>query len=219
MESIDEIKPTMRKTKTKKIVIVSAVVVLLLVISFALLSGLGVFKKKLSYKLVNGNVHIYKGECLTEGYVPKDLVTLSTRLNWLNTTQQVDARIEKPLEQMIMDAEKDGMCLVVTSGYRSADSQRELWDKSNYSDLIAPPNCSEHQTGLVADLQACPMRDGKRDDTVERLELIKPFKELPEYQWLVTNAGKYGFEQSFKEDNVSVTGYPEESWHWKYIIK
>jgi len=176
-------------------------------------------KNKQSCKIVSGDVHIYEEQCLKTGYVPKNLVILPDRFNWLNVVQEVDERIEKPLEKMILDAEKDGMCLVVSSGYRSAEYQGKLVSTSDISDFVAPVNGSEHQTGLAVDLQACPMKGGKRDDIVQRLELAKPFKELPEYQWLVENAGKYGFEQSFKSDNSNITGYPEEDWHWKYIIK
>lgn len=178
-----------------------------------------IFAYKQNCKIINGNIHIYKGQCLRAGYIPKNLVILPDRFNWLNVVQEVDERIEQPLEQMILDAEKDRMCLVVSSGYRSAEYQEKLVSTSDTSDFVAPANGSEHQTGLAVDLQACPTKDGKRDDSVQRLELAKPFKELPEYQWLVNNAGKYGFEQSFKSDNADITGYPEEDWHYKYIIR
>jgi LAS superfamily LD-carboxypeptidase LdcB len=63
------------------------------------------------------------------------------------------------------------------------------------------------------------MRDGVRNDSAERLELEKSFEELPEYKWLQDNAYKYGFEQSYREDNIQDTYYHVESWHWKLIIK
>ncbi len=168
-------------------------------------------------QIVNGNNHIYKGQCLPEGYRP-DLVKLSERASWLTTVQYMTPIAKDAIERMITDAEKDGMCLVVASGYRSQEEQGKLYLEDT-TGMTAKSGESEHQTGLAADIVACPMRNGKRDDSVERLELKKPLKELPEYQWLLENASKYGFEQSFRVDNQNLTGYPDEDWHWKLIVK
>jgi len=189
----------------------------LLIIPLVLTFTFLLFKTK-SKKYFDGNTHLYKGQCLAENH-QVSLLKLSERASWLNTEQYVHTIIKDKVETMINDAEKEGFCLVVTSGYRSSEKQRSLWEKSNFSDLVAPPNCSEHQTGLAVDLQACPMKDGKRDDSVERLELKNSFEELPEYQWMVKNAGKYGFEESFTKENEKITGYPVETWHWKFIIE
>ena len=45
------------------------------------------------------------------------------------------------------------------------------------------------------------------------------FETLPEYKWLQDHAEEYSIEQSFREDNQEKTGYPSESWHWKFSIK
>lgn len=170
-------------------------------------------------KVVNGNTHIYKGQCLPENYKPQTLAKLSPRASYLNTSQYLDIRAKKAVEGLIADAEKDGMCLVVSSGYRSEEEQdyimRELAQtgEGDRIEYIALPGRSEHQTGLAIDFAACPMKDGKRDDKVERLELKNDFSTLPEYQWLLANAHKYNFEQSFREDNKQETGYPAEPWH------
>jgi len=120
---------------------------------------------------------------------------------------------------MILDAEKEGMCLVVTSSYRNPDKQQWLYDNTKDKSTVALPYESEHQTGLAIDFAACPIKDGIRNDNIERLELKKPFKELSEYCWLIRNAFKYGFEQSFTQYNKNITGYVSEPWHWKFIIK
>jgi len=135
------------------------------------------------------------------------LVDLSERACWLNTKQQVDITVKEAVERLIVDAEKNGMCLVVSSGYRTEEEQVKI--KEKYGDLAETPGKSEHHTGLAVDFQACPMTNYKRDDTAERLELSKPFKELPEYEWLKKNAKNYGFKQSYKE----------EPWHWRLITR
>ena len=132
------------------------------------------------------------------------LVDLSPRACWLNTKQQVDITVKEPLERMIDDAEKEGMCLVVSSGYRTKEEQERIIEK--YGDLAEEADKSEHLTGLAVDIIACPMTNGKRDDSAERLELRKPFDQLPEYKWLSENASEYGFFQTYKE----------EAWHWRF---
>jgi LAS superfamily LD-carboxypeptidase LdcB len=70
------------------------------------------------------------------------------------------------------------------------------------------PGYSEHQTGLAVDFQACPMADGVRDDSVDRLELSNPFSTLPEYKWLIDHANQYKISQT----------YENESWHWRFEL-
>lgn len=135
------------------------------------------------------------------------LVDLSERACWLNTEQQVDIKAKEAVERIIVDAEKNGLCLVVSSGYRSEEEQVKI--KEKYGDLAEEPGKSEHHTGLAVDFVGCPMTNGKRDDIAERLELAKPFEELPEYEWLKKNAKSYGFKQSYKS----------EPWHWKLVAR
>ena len=172
-------------------------------------------------ELVSGKNHIYSNQCLSTNYKVSTLVKLSERASFLNSTQYLDTRAKKEIEQLIKDAEKDGMCLVVTSGYRSKETQKKLFEEStkeNKLQSIALPGRSEHQTGLAVDFAGCPMKDGERDDSVERPELKQFFGFLPEYEWLKENASKYGLEESFRYDNMEETGYIVEPWHWKIII-
>jgi D-alanyl-D-alanine carboxypeptidase len=174
-------------------------------------------------EIVDGEKHIYKNQCLPENYKPQALVKLSPRASFLTSSQYLDVRAKILTEELIADAEKDGMCLTVSSGYRSEAEQKKAVQKLAQTgqkiDYIAAPGRSEHQTGLAVDFAACPMKDGKRNDDIQRFELKKDFIDLPEYAWLVDNAYKYDFEQSYKKDNEEKTGYPEESWHFKLTAK
>lgn len=181
-----------------------------------IISNLPGNKKELDFVLGNG--HIYKNQALVPDY-KVNLQRLSMRASWLTSNQKVDGQIKKILEDMIDNAERDEVCLVVTSSYRSLEEQQKLYDSEKDKSIVALPNSSEHQTGLAVDFSACPMSDGKRNDNVERLELKNSFNTLPEYRWLQENASKYGFEESFTKDNIKITGFPAEPWHWKYIIK
>ena len=175
-------------------------------------------------KVVSGKKHIYKGECLPKDYQAKMLTRLSPRACYLDTVKYLDVRAKLATEKLIKEAEEDGMCLVVSSGYRSKEDQKraikEITAKSSgMLDNFAAPGSSEHHTGLAVDFAACPMKNGERDDSVERPELKKSFSNLSEYDWLQENAQKYGFYQSYKESNKDKTGYPPEPWHWKLIVR
>ena len=151
---------------------------------------------------------------LPQGYEPKQLVKLSVRANYLDTTHSVDIRIKDTIEKLILDAERDGMCLTIIGGYRSFEYQQEIYDMM--PDKAALPGYSEHQTGLAVDFEACPMTNGKRDDTAERLELRNDLDTLPEYQWLKDHADEYDMVQTYTEEQDK---YPPEPWHWKFMVK
>ena len=169
-------------------------------------------------EVVSGDEHIYRGQCLPDDLEVETLL-LSPRASYLYNKQYLDIRAKIMVEQLINDAEKDGMCLTVSSGYRTRIQQELLLEGEEDTSYIAPVGGSEHQTGLAVDFRACPMANGVRDDSVERPELVGELDELPEYQWLVENASRYGFEQSYTEENAEETGYPAEVWHWKLVIK
>ena len=123
-------------------------------------------------EVVSGEGHLYKGQCLSDNFTPEVFV-LSKRASWLNTTPTLDLRARVMVEDLIIEAEKNGMCLVVASGYRSYEQQKVLYDDSEDKNEVAIAGGSEHQTGLAVDFTACPMRNGIREDSVERLELKK----------------------------------------------
>jgi len=206
----------------KKLIQLTIYILVAIVLSFYIFPYLPKPKQpKPTCEIVNDKKHIYKNQCLPDNYEPQVLTELSRRASYLTTYQYLDIRAKIAVEKLIDDAEKDGMCLIVMSSYRSYDDQAKLIEHRNPDilDEIAPVGRSEHHTGLAVDFGGCPMSDGERDDSVERLELKKDFKELAEYQWLLENADDYGFEQSYREDNKELTGYPNEPWHWKMIVR
>jgi len=145
-----------------------------------------------------------------------EIITLFERASYLNSTKKLKAKAVFPLEQMILDAEKDGICLVVVSGFRTLEQQQLLYNDKSKKGLVAKPGTSEHEQGIAVDLGGCPMIDGVRNDNGQRLELRNDFSTLPEYKWLVENAHKYNFEQSYTAENTEETGFLAEEWHWRY---
>ena len=93
--------------------------------------------------------------------------------------------IERPLEELVDAAKKDGVILFGNSGYRSYKSQENTYSnrvKSQGEKLadayVAKPGFSEHQTGLCIDI------------TNQDRNLIKGTKEA---NWLAENCYKFGF--------------------------
>lgn len=138
------------------------------------------------------------------------IIELSDRASWLNTNQELRVDAARKVEKLIRDAEDDGMCLVVTSGYRTHEEQKEIYEEYG-PQRAEKPGDSEHESGIAVDFGGCPMSNGERDDEAERKDLEKDFKELPEYQWLKENASKYGFSQSYKGNGDIIN----EPWHWR----
>lgn len=145
-------------------------------------------------------------------YVPPDLVDISRAV----PTQNV-ACLRKPafeaLQKMFLAAAQDGIRLRVTSGYRSADTQRLLYaywlgtEGDSQINAIALPGHSEHQLGTAVDLAAAS----------ENFAGVDPaFGDSPEGRWLIAHAPSYGFIQSYPQGGQLATGYDYEPWHFRF---
>ncbi|MDB5694558.1 MAG: D-alanyl-D-alanine carboxypeptidase [Sphingomonas bacterium] len=72
---------------------------------------------------------------------------------------------------------------------------------------VAPPGHSEHATGYAVDFA---IRPSPNCPDVEAC-----MSALPPYRWLVRNAARFGFEQSFPVG--SKQGVKWEPWHWRWV--
>ena len=126
----------------------------------------------------------------------------------------LDYEAAKAFNDMRAAANAEGISLMPVSGYRSVADQTELFVKQTEKHgsaeaaarLSAPPGHSEHHTGYAIDIA-----DTNRPET----DIKYSFADTPAYQWLIANAGSYGFEESFPENNVQGVSY--EPWHWRYV--
>jgi LAS superfamily LD-carboxypeptidase LdcB len=87
-------------------------------------------------------------------------------------------------------AAEDGVELVVWSGFRSNERQKELYDdwKAGYGNPAAKPGYSNHQSGRAIDINLL----GVPPET---------------YAWLLKHAGRFGFKRTV----------PKEPWHWELV--
>lgn len=132
--------------------------------------------------------------------------------------------VVKPLEDMIDAAAKEGIQLMVCSGYRSHAHQQELFDRKirnytgkglsyldafrigSYSVII--PGTSEHELGMALDIVAPGYTS-----------LNEGFEKTDAGRWLKNNAFKYGFILRYPKGKEYITGIIFEPWHYRYVGK
>jgi zinc D-Ala-D-Ala carboxypeptidase len=146
---------------------------------------------------------------LADTYAPTDIVDISLQYAYENN--QAHEITNSAFIRMANDAKEAGINLVINDSYRTYLVQKELYDKevrlsgkTEADNYVARPGHSEHQTGYALDINEYGM--GKAD-----------FENTNAYQWLLSNAHKYGFILRYPKDKEYLTGYKFESWHYRYI--
>lgn len=149
-------------------------------------------------------VVVNKGRVLPADYAPANLAG--------SVNLRSDSALA--LADLMGGAAKDGLQLILVSGYRTYASQQSVYSgyvatqgQAAAERFSARPGHSEHQTGLAADVGAS---SGK-------CQLDKCFGATAEGEWLAANAHKYGFIIRYPKDQQAVTGYDYEPWHIRYI--
>ena len=111
-------------------------------------------------------------------------------------------------EQLRQAAAEDDINIFISSGYRSYDTQKDLYEryvsmygKEEADRFSAQPGHSEHQTGLAIDCNNAG----------------DAFAGTPEAQWLEEHCFEYGFIIRYPQGKEHITGYKYEPWHIRYI--
>lgn len=148
---------------------------------------------------------------LNENYVPKRLSKVDEDFVYPEGREIEFLSNAMPfLKNLLSKAEKEGLDLKVTSGYRSFDTQSGL--KASYkvtygagtaNQFSADQGYSEHQLGTAVDFT-----------TSTASADLTGFEQTPEYKWLQDNAYRYGFILSYPPNN---SYYIFESWHWRFV--
>ncbi len=123
-----------------------------------------------------------------------------------------DPKVNKEAYSALLKMQKDafvlGLDLSLVSGYRSYETQEDLFEKYKEKDgeeiantYSAKPGYSEHQTGLAFDI-----------GSVDR-----SFENTIEAKWIEENAHLYGFIVRYPKGKTDVTGYIYEPWHIRYL--
>lgn len=155
------------------------------------------------YTLVN------KYNYLREDFVPNNLVELETP--YAREGIYLVKSAKDKFYELVKKASEEGLTIRAISAYRGYTYQKRLYDKYVENDGIAKadtysarPGFSDHQTGLVVDV----------DNSINSFE---GFTNTKEYQWMLANSYKYGFILRYPEGKEAITGYQFESWHYRFV--
>lgn len=136
----------------------------------------------------------------------KNLVRLPAEFSFEESKIYVTAPAHDAFLQMAQAAMADGVFLQVDSGYRSLLYQRSIYvrqlqEGKDFYDIakgVAPPGYSEHMTGTAFDLVPSDWS----------------FHGSAAEGWLMANAGRFHFVQTYGEFNKE--GFVWEPWHWRF---
>jgi D-alanyl-D-alanine carboxypeptidase len=147
-------------------------------------------------------------------YVPAALVrpavatTVSGEAAMLNSTTAAAA------EAMFAAAARDGVAMVLASGYRSYGTQVVTYNgyvasrgQADADTASARPGYSEHQTGWAFDIA-----DGGGVCSFQPC-----FADQPAAVWAKANGHRFGFVVRYPWMLHAITGYYYEPWHLRYI--
>lgn len=155
------------------------------------------------YTLVN------KYNYLREDFVPNNLVELETP--YAREGIYLVKSAKDKFYELVKKASEEGLTIRAISAYRGYTYQKRLYNKYVENDGVtkadtysARPGFSDHQTGLVVDV----------DNTINSFEA---FTNTKEYQWMLANSYKYGFILRYPEGKEAITGYQFESWHYRFV--
>ncbi|MEN8142343.1 MAG: M15 family metallopeptidase [Thermodesulfobacteriota bacterium] len=135
-----------------------------------------------------------------------DLVRLPVELVFEGRNIYVARETRDAFIVMAAAAAKDGIGLMVDSGYRSAAYQQRIYKRKMaqgddfyaVARWVAPPGYSEHMTGTTLDLVPSNWS----------------FNGTLADKWLQENGGVFSFTQSYPQNSPG--GFAWEPWHWKY---
>ena len=126
----------------------------------------------------------------------------------------LDSNVKSKADEMFAAAKLEGFNLYIASGFRSYDTQKNLYNnyvkrdgKTAADTYSARPGASEHQSGLAFDV--C-------DRNVSAC-INSNFDSTAQAKWLSENAYKYGFILRYPKGKTNETGYKYESWHFRYV--
>jgi D-alanyl-D-alanine carboxypeptidase len=154
-------------------------------------------------------MRVDKQKALSETFEPADLASLDgSGVSVSRPGHRLRAAALKALLLMNRAARKDEVTLLVGSAYRSYAYQAQVFARNvkesgqaEAERVSALPGHSQHQLGTALDFAP----------------IDESFARTKASRWLIANARRFGFSLSFPKGMESVTGYIEESWHYRYI--
>lgn len=147
-------------------------------------------------------------------YAPADLVRPAVAISASGEAALLNSTTAAAAEAMFAAAARDGVAMVLASGYRSYGTQVTTYNgyvaargQADADTASARPGHSEHQTGWAFDIG-----DGGGACSFEPC-----FADQPAATWAKANAYRYGFVVRYPWMLHPITGYYYEPWHLRFV--
>ena len=147
-------------------------------------------------------------------YAPADLVRPAVAISAAGEAALLNSTTAAAAEAMFAAAARDGVAMVLASGYRSYGTQVTTYNgyvaargQADADTASARPGHSEHQTGWAFDIG-----DGGGACSFEPC-----FADQPAATWAKANAYRYGFVVRYPWMLHPITGYYYEPWHLRFV--
>lgn len=132
--------------------------------------------------------------------------------NIIGRMQQLAPPTAHAWRRLRLAARRDGIELLLVSGFRSVQDQAELFRKKlavgqpieQILRVNAAPGYSQHHTGRAVDVAARGSRP-----------LTEEFAASGAFEWLLANAARFEFFMPYGPDNPF--GFAYEPWHWSQL--
>ncbi|HGM3506399.1 TPA: M15 family metallopeptidase [Clostridioides difficile] len=156
---------------------------------------------------------VNKTNGISKNYTPENITKVNIPFVEEATEEekQMAGEPAKAVEDLVKQANAEGIQFLGSSAYRSYDTQLDTYTRRVKSQgqekadaYVAKPGYSEHQTGLCIDL------------TNPERWFVGSTKEAI---WLAENAHKFGFIIRYPEGKEDITGTAYEPWHIRYVGK
>lgn len=148
---------------------------------------------------------------LPSSFVPNQLEAIDSKYS--SGTRYLVKEAKDAFEAMAEAALREGLHLRAISSYRSYEYQVGLYQRYKDTDgealadtYSARPGFSEHQTGLVVDIDNISLD-------------FNSFEKTEEFLWMQQHAQEYGFILRYPKGKENITGYTYEAWHYRYVGK
>lgn len=161
---------------------------------------------------------------LDENYIPLELAKIPSSFTASGTYELLPCAKEALTLMMLDMYAVYPNAAYVTSAYRSYTYQNNLFEGyvKKYTDAgmsreeavaevlktSARPGTSEHQTGLCVDFFTDSLKNGL---------VSEDFEKTRAFEWLSSNAHKYGFILRYPKDKQDFVSHEYESWHFRFV--
>lgn len=161
---------------------------------------------------------VNQGEPVEESYEPQNLVSLNTVPNGQSVYLRSDAA--ESFINMLAAMKDDGLAVIPIKGYTSYAEQNAALSES-IDKFIAEGCSSEEATQKTSQLLSQPGTDesqlGTSIDISTDANSVERFSSTEQYQWICSNAHKFGFIIRYTADKQRITGVEARPWHLRFV--